>query len=107
MFPGFRATSAKHSFTLTDHLFALYFLYKCAPINALQGASVIRMLQSLMGKEAFFQGVSKYLKKYTFRNAKTDDLWTELGQVSNLSKMLINVFYMAVKLNRANFISLI
>ena len=42
------------------------------------------MLEKLMGKDAFFEGVSKYLKKYTFKNAKTDDLWHELGKVSTL-----------------------
>ena len=45
------------------------------------------MLENLMGKDAFFEGVSKYLKKYTFKNAKTDDLWHELGQVTILLKL--------------------
>ena len=57
----------------------------------MQGATVIRMLQNLMGKDAFFKGVSKYLKKYTFKNAKTDDLWNELGQVSRLQRVNIKI----------------
>ena len=39
------------------------------------------MLQNLMGKEAFFRGVSKYLKAHIYKNARTDDLWNSLGQV--------------------------
>ena len=50
-----------------------------------KGASVIRMLQNLMGKEAFFEGVSKYLKAHIYQNARTDDLWDSLGQV-NINK---------------------
>ena len=48
----------------------------------LQGASVIRMLQEMMGSESFFTGIEKYLIKYEWGTAKTDELWAELGQVS-------------------------
>ena len=40
-----------------------------------------------MGKEAFFQGVSKYLKAHMYQNARTDDLWNSLGQVNLLRKL--------------------
>ena len=56
-----------------------------------KGASVIRMLENWMGKEKFFRGISKYLKKYKFQNAQTDDLWTELGEVS--IKMLVYMYW--------------
>ena len=47
----------------------------------IQGASIIRMLQEMMGSEPFFDGISKYLLKYEWSTATTDDLWAELGQV--------------------------
>ena len=56
-----------------------------------QGASVIRMLQEMMGSESFFTGIEKYLIKYEWGTAKTDDLWAELGQVS-IAYVLCNVF---------------
>lgn len=48
-------------------------------ISYSKGASVIRMLESIMGKDKFFEGVSKYLKTFAWGNAKTDDLWAALG----------------------------
>ncbi|XP_050391475.2 glutamyl aminopeptidase [Patella vulgata] len=46
-----------------------------------KGSSVIRMIESIMGKDKFFSGVAKYLKKYEWGNAKTDDLWQTLSEV--------------------------
>ena len=34
-----------------------------------------------MGSDSFFAGIAKYLVKYEWGTAKTDNLWTELGQV--------------------------
>ena len=39
------------------------------------------MLQEMMGSDSFFAGIAKYLVKYEWGTAKTDNLWTELGQV--------------------------
>ena len=36
------------------------------------------MLEGLLGEDVFRIGVSAYLKRFTFKNAETDDLWTEL-----------------------------
>ena len=43
---------------------------------------MIRMLQEIMGSDSFFAGIAKYLVKYEWGTAKTDDLWAELGQVN-------------------------
>ncbi|XP_076453772.1 glutamyl aminopeptidase-like [Babylonia areolata] len=50
-------------------------------ISYSKGASVIRMMKSIMGKEKFFKGVSIYLKRYMWGNAETDQLWEALSQV--------------------------
>ena len=40
-----------------------------------QGAAIIRMLEDVIGKDVFFQGLQHYLQTYKFSNAKTNDLW--------------------------------
>lgn len=69
-----------------------------AQINALfdsisydKGAAIIRMLEDVLGSEVFFQGLQKYLKKYSYSNAQTNDLWQSLTQESISSEGEINV----------------
>ncbi|XP_013411098.1 glutamyl aminopeptidase [Lingula anatina] len=50
-------------------------------ISYSKGAAVIRMLEAFMGEEKFKQGIQDYLKKYEYRNARTDDLWASLEAV--------------------------
>ncbi|RUS89810.1 hypothetical protein EGW08_002422 [Elysia chlorotica] len=50
-------------------------------ISYSKGSSVIRMLESIMGEKSFFEGVSKYLKRFKWGNAKTNDLWQALSEV--------------------------
>ncbi|QPG75733.1 hypothetical protein FOA43_003093 [Brettanomyces nanus] len=47
-----------------------------------KGSSVLRMLANWLGEDVFIQGVSKYLKKHAFSNAKTEALWEALSEVS-------------------------
>ena len=47
-----------------------------------KGASVLRMIESWMGGEAFRAGVRAYLSKYKYSNAKGEDLWRELEKSS-------------------------
>jgi tricorn protease interacting factor F2/3 len=49
-----------------------------------KGASVLRMLDSYVGEEAFRRGVSSYLRTFKFSNARGEDLWNALGQSSGL-----------------------
>lgn len=54
-------------------------------ISYAKGASVLRMLESFMGTEEFKLGISRFLKRFQYKNAVTQDLWTELGKVSSLN----------------------
>ncbi len=47
-----------------------------------KGASVIRMLAEYLGEKDFRQGLEDYLKKHSYSNATTNDLWTALEKVS-------------------------
>lgn len=48
-----------------------------------KGASVIRMLHSYIGDDDFRKGMSLYLKRHSYANAETEDLWAALEETSN------------------------
>jgi puromycin-sensitive aminopeptidase len=48
-----------------------------------KGASIIRMLASFLGEEKFKKGLRYYLKKHSYKNATTIDLWRAFEKVSN------------------------
>uniref|UniRef100_A0AAY4C819 Aminopeptidase n=1 Tax=Denticeps clupeoides TaxID=299321 RepID=A0AAY4C819_9TELE len=52
-------------------------------ISYSKGASILRMLEELVGRDTFRDGCRKYLKDFTFQNAKTSDFW-EAQAVSGL-----------------------
>jgi len=47
-----------------------------------KGGSVLRMLEQYLGAETFRQGISSYLKKHSYANTVTTDLWDALEEVS-------------------------
>lgn len=47
-----------------------------------KGGSVLRMIESFLGEEAFKKGVQKYLLKYKYKNAIASDLWDSLTEFS-------------------------
>lgn len=51
-------------------------------ISYLKGASVLRMLCSMLGSEVFLKGVSIYLKKHAYSHAETADLWAGISESS-------------------------
>ena len=51
-------------------------------ISYYKGSSLIRMLSSYLGVEAFLGGVAKYLKAHAYGNATTNDLWSALSEAS-------------------------
>ena len=53
-------------------------------ISYAKGGSIIRMLQLWIGETAFRNGLHNYLKKFSYSNALTEDLWEELGKESGL-----------------------
>ncbi|XP_033222097.1 puromycin-sensitive aminopeptidase-like isoform X2 [Belonocnema kinseyi] len=50
-----------------------------------KAASIIRMLHSYIGEEDFKKGMNLYLKKFSYANAQTEDLWAALEEVSSKS----------------------
>ncbi len=47
-----------------------------------KGASIIRMLAEYLGFNDFREGLRVYLKKFSYSNAKTEDLWLAFEKVS-------------------------
>ena len=52
-------------------------------ISYSKGASVIRMLHSYIGDDDFRKGMNLYLKRYSYANAETNDLWAALEETSS------------------------
>ena len=48
-----------------------------------KGASVIRMLANIIGRDAFRRGLHDYLEAFKFSNADQNDLWTYLQAASD------------------------
>jgi aminopeptidase N len=51
-------------------------------ISYQKGSSVIRMLAADLGQAKFLDGVSAYLKTYSYGNATTKNLWDHVGKAS-------------------------
>lgn len=51
-------------------------------ISYSKGASVIRMLARYLGEKSFRKGLQGYLKKHSYGNAETSDLWQALERSS-------------------------
>lgn len=49
-------------------------------ISYTKGGSLIRMLEGYLGEEVFREGLSGYLKRHSYGNARTQDLWNALGK---------------------------
>ncbi|CAN8013139.1 unnamed protein product, partial [Ixodes persulcatus] len=60
-------------------------------ISYSKGASIIRMMCYFLTEKIFRKGVTNYLKKRAYANAKQDDLWAELTMVSPLSRETIKL----------------
>jgi len=54
-------------------------------ISYAKGASIINMLHSYVGADNFRQGLQDYLKKYSYKNTDTKDLWNAISQASGIS----------------------
>jgi aminopeptidase N len=50
-------------------------------ISYSKGASVLRMLEYTIPEDLFRDGVRNYLNKFSYGNAKTQDLWNEINIV--------------------------
>ncbi len=49
-----------------------------------KGGSLLRMIEHFLTEEVFEKGLSNYLKKFSYSNAETKDLWESLADVSGL-----------------------
>ncbi|HXW37554.1 MAG TPA: M1 family metallopeptidase [Nitrososphaerales archaeon] len=48
-----------------------------------KGASVIRMIESYLGEGPFRDGISEYIRTFSYGNARGEDLWSSLAKASN------------------------
>nr|AMO02529.1 aminopeptidase N5 [Tityus serrulatus] len=53
-----------------------------------KGASILYMLEKFLGMEIFHKGLSHYLNKYMFKNARTKQLWDSFTEVTGKSSNL-------------------
>src|SRR5918996_892760 len=51
-------------------------------ISYSKGAAIIRMLEQFLGEETFRRGLVHYLSTHQYGNARTEDLWSALAQIS-------------------------
>lgn len=50
-----------------------------------KGSRMLEMVRSLLGDDKLRQGLKKYFEAHKYGNAKGDDLWNALGEVSGLN----------------------
>jgi len=51
-------------------------------ISYSKGASIIRMLHGYLGEKDFRKGLKDYLKRYSYKNATTEQLWESFEKIS-------------------------
>ena len=51
-------------------------------ISYSKGGAILRMLEQFLGPDVFRQGISDYIAKHQYGNARTQDLWDALGEAS-------------------------
>lgn len=61
-----------------------------------KGASVIRMLENFVGMDRFAKGVTAYLKKHQYQNAKTTDLLHQLQMIVGEEMDLTSVIFLYI-----------
>ncbi len=58
-------------------------------LNYSKGHSLLRMLEAYTGKETWQKAIRKYIERYAWKNARADDLWSVVSEVSGLDIGLI------------------
>lgn len=53
-----------------------------------KGSSVIRLLHTFIGPDAFRNGLANYLSEYSYKNTITENLWFHLSKASNRSDLI-------------------
>jgi tricorn protease interacting factor F2/3 len=54
-----------------------------APIIYSKGGSILRQVEGYIGKEAFRKGLNRYLTRYAYDNAASEDLWKSFEEASH------------------------
>jgi alanyl aminopeptidase len=52
-------------------------------LNYSKGESILQLIESMVGEEAFQKGIQTYMKNNAFSNAQADDLWKVLSKVAD------------------------
>ena len=52
-------------------------------LNYSKGESILQLIESMVGEEAFQKGIQTYMKNNAFSNAQADDLWKVLSTVAD------------------------
>lgn len=53
-------------------------------ISYCKGSTVVNMVQAILGKEKFQEGLQKYMSSYAYKNTETNDLWQAWTDVSGI-----------------------
>ncbi len=53
------------------------------PLTYGKGSAVLRMLEQFMGEDAFRRGIQEYLRRHSFANTETVDLWEALASATD------------------------
>ncbi|KAF9196059.1 Aminopeptidase 2 mitochondrial [Haplosporangium sp. Z 11] len=53
-------------------------------VSYMKGAAVLRMLSAWLGQDQLLQGVRKFMMKYMWGNANTEDLWVTIAEECNV-----------------------
>ncbi|KAG0197094.1 Aminopeptidase 2 mitochondrial [Mortierella sp. GBA30] len=53
-------------------------------ISYMKGASILRMLNAWLGQDLLLLGIRKFMHRYMWSNANTEDLWATLAEESKL-----------------------
>lgn len=61
------------------------------PITYEKGAALLRMLEYFVGPKIFQQGIHAYLTKYSYANATTKDLWTDIALATGDKIPVLNI----------------
>lgn len=56
-----------------------------------KGASVLRMMESFMGRDTFRKGVKKYLSDHKFKNTVHEDLWNSLTEATKNTGEVLDI----------------
>ncbi len=74
-----------------EHPDEISTLFDSAIVYA-KGERMLRMLQVLIGEDAFRAGLKSYFERYSYKNTVAADLWSELGSAAsfNVSELMNN-----------------